>query len=140
MGTAEATFSQTKHGHGRRKSRTGTYHSWAGVISRCLNPNEPAFPYYGGRGIQVCERWRDFRNFLTDMGERPNGLTIDRIDVDGNYEPGNCRWATRLVQSQNRRPVLVCKRGLHQLVPENRIGRYCRECRNAYLREWRAAR
>jgi hypothetical protein len=74
------------------------------MIQRCTNPRRDNFSYYGGRGIEVCDRWRTFENFLADMGERPTGLTLDRVDNDGNYEPGNCCWATRKQQISNRRP------------------------------------
>ncbi len=92
------------HGHNRRNNRSGTYHSWVAMKTRCTNENAKKFASYGARGIKVCKRWQSFENFLADMGERPEGKTIDRYpDNDGNYEPGNCRWATPKEQRANQR-------------------------------------
>src|SRR3954471_24272296 len=83
--------------------RTPTYNSWRGMIWRCENPNASRWKQYGGRGIRVCERWRrSFKDFLADMGERPEGYTLGRIDVNGNYEPDNCQWETQLQQDLNK--------------------------------------
>lgn len=82
---------------------TAEYRIWAAMKRRCTNPNVKAWKDYGGRGIKVCERWRRFENFLSDMGPRPAGLTLDRINHDGHYEPWNCRWATYKEQANNTR-------------------------------------
>lgn len=79
------------------------YRLWVSMIDRCTRPNVPNFKSYGARGIKVCERWQTFENFYADMGDRPDGKTLDRIDQNGNYELGNCRWATHKVQARNRR-------------------------------------
>jgi hypothetical protein len=85
---------------------TPTYRSWFHMWQRCRNKNSKDYPRWGGRGVRVCERWEDFRNFLADMGERPAGKTLDRYpNQQGNYEPGNCRWATKSEQVWNSTAV-----------------------------------
>lgn len=105
---AETQKARAKHGHAHRDGFGGhsrTYRSWMSAKQRCFAEADPYYHDYGGRGITMCDRWRySFPAFLADMGERPQGKTLDRINSDGNYEPGNCRWATPMEQRHNRRP------------------------------------
>lgn len=88
--------------HGR--THTSEYKTWSSMIDRCINPNNIHYSYYGGRGITVCDRWRSsFKAFFSDMGEHPVGMTLDRINNSGNYEPENCKWSTRQEQMRNTR-------------------------------------
>lgn len=90
-----------KHGHNRRGETTATYRTWNAMLQRCTNPRHEKFSQYGGAGVTVCPRWHEFAAFVADMGERPDGMTIDRIVGARGYEPGNCRWATPKQQQRN---------------------------------------
>lgn len=95
---------RTKHGHAKNEGTSRTYITWMSMHSRCGYTKNVAYARYGGRGISVDPAWADFRVFLTDMGERPEGRSLDRIDNAGHYTKINCRWATPLEQTRNRRP------------------------------------
>lgn len=94
---------RTKH----MLSKSFAYASWNGMRERCHNPKSVSYPNYGAKGITVCKQWKTFENFYADMGERPEGYSIDRIDSKGNYEPGNCRWATDAEQNANKSNVKI---------------------------------
>ncbi len=92
------------HGESSGRKHSAEYSSWAGMRERCLNPNNGRFSYYGGRGIKVCKRWDSFNLFVEDMGRKPSkNHSVERINNNGNYEPSNCRWATKLEQCENQR-------------------------------------
>ena len=139
------------------KSKHPLYHAYNDMVGRCIRPTHARYADYGGRGITVCDRWRnDFWAFVADMGERSVGMSLDRRDNDAGYEPANCRWASTSEQSKNRRPEAIrglrrsrpgthCRSGAHELTPENthvdRHGnRSCRRCKNARRRARRAER
>lgn len=98
----------TRHG----LEGTKVYNVWGSMLQRCRNPRHRAFHNYGGRGIRVCDRWLDFRNFFADMGHAPAGLTLDRINNDGHYSPENCRWATWSTQNRNKARRNPCPESL----------------------------
>lgn len=128
-----------KHLHTKGKTKTPEYHSWCSMNQRCNNPNDPSFAFYGGRGITICERWTDFSNFFADMGARPKGTTLDRLDSDRGYSPENCRWATKRQQQNNRRSnVFIEMDGETLTLTEwcSRLGRNYRTVRARIIRGW----
>jgi hypothetical protein len=127
------------HGEGSTrngKQTTREYRVWRNMLARCYNPNNPQYKDYGGRGIRVVIFWRtSYLQFLADMGRCPEGKTLDREDNNGNYEPWNCRWATRHEQNINKRPKFVCKLG-HPFDMMQGSKRRCRTCWRKYHAEW----
>ena len=119
--------SERKKTHGL--SGTRAFKAWDNARRRCYQPKDKRFPKYGGRGIGMCQRWRDdFASFYEDMGECPPGMTIERIDVDGDYEPSNCKWADRNEQAMNRRSRVQMELNGEKLC----LAEYCRRTGDSY--------
>lgn len=126
------------------------YHGYRDMIRRCEDPSHKDYPNYGAKGIKVCAEWKDFRFFLKDMGERPTGMTLDRIDNSKGYFKENCRWATRKQQTDNRRISYECQKGhlwtkestihTHNGVRPTRRCRICYESRIAKLKALRVVK
>jgi len=96
--------------HGLSKIYRAEHGLWKAMLRRCNNPNSRSFQWYGAKGIKVCERWRSFDHFMKDMGARPDGLTLDRIDITKGYSPANCRWTTWQEQGREKRVLGYSKR------------------------------
>lgn len=145
---AAAGGCRLRHG-ATRGGQSKEYMAWAGMIQRCINPNHKSFHRYGARGIAVCDRWRDYANFIADMGPRPSPLhSVERQSNSGDYAPENCTWATAKEQAANRQkkspnihPETHCRRGGHPFTPENtllekrhdKVQRRCKACKMARL-------
>jgi hypothetical protein len=104
-----------RHGHAREGRRSPEYRAWSHMCDRCLNERSERYAAYGGRDIKVCTRWLKFENFLADMGERPTGRSLDRIDNNGNYEASNCRWATVSEQARNKNYNKLSRAEVHEI-------------------------
>lgn len=112
-------INKNTHPFWKVKTKSNSYRIWIGVKSRCLNKKSTNYFRYGARGITVCKRWLKFENFLLDMGERPDGMTLERINNNIGYSPSNCRWATRLEQSLNtRRNIYIEYKGVKKTIKE----------------------
>lgn len=118
----------TVHG----QSGTPEYYSWGGMIQRCTNPNNPQYSNYGGRGIKVCKRWLKFENFFKDMGKRPDGLTLERKDTNGNYDLPNCKWATLTEQNRNQRVKKNNKTGIIGVHWSKKLKKYAAQIKTPY--------
>lgn len=111
--------SKVKHGHAAKGTLSPTYRTWASMVARCTIPGSEGYAKYGARGVRVCNRWRDFENFLADMGERPKDTSIDRIDGSRGYDPDNCRWANIRTQTENRSSTRWVRLGAERVtIPE----------------------
>lgn len=135
--------SLTKHGHAKRHQMSATYRSWSAMIRRCNYVDNNQYPRYGGRGIKVCEQWMQFESFLRDMGKRPCGCQIDRIDNDGDYCLKNCRWATPTEQARNTsRNKLLTFRGKTRCITEwaEELGINDKTIRSRLNRGWSLAK
>lgn len=116
------TTSKLNKTHGKSKSKL--YGIWKAMLDRCENPLNKNYHNYGGRGIKVCDRWKNIDNFISDVGQQPGKLSLDRIDNEGNYEPSNCRWADRSVQNINKRVSNANKLGIKGIHFEARTKKY----------------
>ena len=104
------------------RQKTPAFNSWRNMLARCTNPNNPRYSSYGARGINVCERWLSYDNFLADMGERVEGLSLNRINNDLGYSPENCEWADAKTQSRNKRNTIRCDDGVAMAVKAEQVG------------------
>lgn len=136
---------RTLHGHskGGNSRGTPTYITWHSMIQRCEYKGHKSYADYGGRGVSVCDRWHDFSHFLADMGMRPAGTTLGRIDNEGSYEPGNCRWETASQQARNRRSntLIACNNSTRTLQEWSEITNIPRDTLSHRLRSgWKVER
>lgn len=139
--TTSCGCARIRHGHAVGSNASRTYNSWAMMHDRCRNQNNDSFANYGARGISVCDRWSEFSLFLLDMGGRPYGTSIDRINNAGNYEPSNCKWSSPQEQADNRRVNIMVQWGAERLTLKEccrRAGMSYQNARYRIKRGWKA--